>query len=172
MREKTPGPKPRCAFCGDELSGRGPASPVDGKRFCSSKRSCIAARARLRREQRLGPPEMEERPCSACGITLPARPARSTDSPLGRWCPTSRKCQAARARHLYNVGVAERRFAEAAIVECPTCGLPDAREGFPHVTPAADPAPCTNQGWWVEPIYDHIARNAWPDLLAAAMSNR
>lgn len=158
-----------CAHCGDPVSARG-TTAADGKRFCTSKRDCINAKQALRRAQRLGPPAMERRPCSSCGAQLPARPARKTDTVLGRWCRESRVCQEARtyaiAHHMWKMSVLD----EAPVVECPTCGLVDAREDWMHLDPNTFEL-CDNGGAWPKAIDHLVAIKLWNDVYRAAAAH-
>lgn len=160
---------PHCANCGARLSGRGTASPIDGKRFCTNKRPCINAKNTLRRQQRLGPLDLETRPCSWCGATLPHRPKRETDTPLGRWCSDKPVCknQGRDALDMHQRRVDE--FAAAEIVECPECGLADARVGWQHFIPgSAHWCAGPNRGeWWRAPDV-LMTLQAWPDGFATA----
>lgn len=155
--------KPRCANCGDELSGRGTAG-VDGLRYCSYRRSCRQAKYAARRAGRMDrPPETEDRPCSHCGTLLPARAKRSTDLPIGRWCRDKNACNIARREAVHVYRSQQNLVKDALILECPACGLADAREGIWH--PAADASgPCTGTG--SSKVSGHILREVWPDLMA------
>lgn len=153
--------KPHCALCGAELSGRGTASPIDGKRFCTNKRACINAKGALRRQQRLGPLDLETRPCSWCKVSLPHRPRRSTDSMLGRWCDKPIcKNQGRDALFMHDRAVDD--FASAEIVECPKCGLSDARVGWVHFTPSGIDFCTGPDAAWTRAPDIVIYFEAWP----------
>lgn len=162
---------PHCANCGAKLSGRGTASPADGKRFCSDRRSCINAKNALRRAERMGPLDLETRPCSWCKAELTHRPKRKTDSPLGRWCdkPVC-KNQGRDALDMHERLVDE--FAAAEIAECSECGQGQARVGWVHPRPGTARACFGPASMWQRGIDIVILMEAWPADFAAAVARQ
>lgn len=162
-----------CANCGDPVSTAG-KTPATGKRFCSRKVECNAAKQRAQYAAKRGgePGRVEERSCFCCGAAMQSRPWRSTDLELGRWC-RKRTCQEQKV-HAVNNNSPERIAARAealrgalrnaAIVECRVCGREDARQAFQH--PHKDLAEtkrlghfCNGTGDWEPPM--DAARELW-----------
>lgn len=143
-----------CASCGGPVTSAG-ARSTTGRRYCSKRRECRAAKQRDYYSRVHGNEEerVEDRPCSCCHVAMPARPWRVTDSEFGRWC-RKRGCQEHKAITVANSSperIAARQAAldgaarNAKVVECPECGRVDAREGWKHPNPEMT-APCSATG--------------------------